>query len=83
MTSTNEMITLKYPFTHQGTDYKELSVRRPKARDSRDAMKGGGTNADNEFRLMANLCEVTPEVIGELDMADYTQLQKVYEGFLS
>ena len=75
-------ITLKYPVTHQGTEYTVLKMRRAKARDSRDAQRSGGTNADGEFRLFANLCEVSPEVIEELDMADYTRVQKVYEGFL-
>ena len=78
-----EKIALKHPVTHQGTEYTELSMRRAKARDSRDAQRGGGTAADSEFRMFANLCEVPPEVIEELDMADYAQLQGVYEGFLS
>ncbi len=78
-----EKIVLKHPVTHQGTEYTELSMRRAKARDSRDSQRGGGTAADSEFRLMANLCEVPPEVIEELDMADYVRLQQVYEGFLS
>ena len=81
--SQKENITLRHPVTHQATEYTELSMRRAKARDSRDAQRGGGTAADIEIRMMANLCEVPPEVIEELDMADYSRLQKVYEGFLS
>ena len=42
-----------------------------------------GSSADNEIRLFANLCEVSPGLIEELDMADYMRLQRVYEGFLS
>lgn len=76
-------LTLRHPVTHDGTEYKELSMRRAKARDSRDAQRGGGTPADHEIRMFANLCEVAPEVIEELDMADYVQLQKGYEDFLS
>ena len=45
--------------------------------------KAGGTDAEKEIRIFANLCEVSPDVIEGLDMADYRALQKVYEGFLS
>lgn len=76
-------IPLRYPVTHEGQEYTELSMRRAKARDSRDAQRGGGGPADHEIRMFANLCEVPPTVIEELDMADYAALQKAYEGFLS
>ena len=76
-------ITLKYPVTVDGATHTTLAMRRPKVRDSRDAQRGGGTNADSEIRLFANLCEVTPAAIEALDMADYMRMQKVYEGFLS
>lgn len=33
--------------------------------------------------MFANLCEVAPTVIEDLDLADYQALQKVYSGFLS
>ena len=75
-------ITLKYPVTVDGATHTTLTMRRPKVCDSRDAQRGG-TNADSEIRLFANLCEVTPAAIEELDMADYMRMQKVYEGFLS
>ena len=76
-------ITLKYPVTVDGATHATLAMRRPRVRDSRDAQRGGGTNADSEIRLFANLCEVTPAVIEELDMTDYVKMQKAYEGFLS
>ena len=78
-----EPLSLKYPVTHDGTEYTELRMRRAKARDSRDAQRGGGSSADSEIRLFANLCEVAPAVIEELDMADYMSLQRSYEAFLS
>ena len=79
----SQTVPLDYPVTHDGTEYTELTMRRAKVRDSRDAQRGGGTSADNEIRLFANLCEVAPAVIEEVDMADYVRLQGVYEGFLS
>ena len=78
-----DKVTLEYPVTHQGVEYTELSMRRAKARDSRDAQRGGGTAADFEIRLIANLCEVAPEVVEELDMKDYRKLTTTYEGFFA
>ena len=41
------------------------------------------SDEEKEIRLFANLCEVEPKVIEELDEADYSNLQKVYLGFFS
>ena len=76
-------ITLKYPVTVDGIEVTTLTMRRAKVRDSRDAQRDGGSSAEAEIRLFANLCEVTPAAIEEIDMADYARIQKVYEGFLS
>ncbi len=80
-----ETIQLQHPVTIEGTEIKHLNLRRPKVRDLRNAEKAGkgAGNAETEIRLFANLCEVTPETIEELDLADYGRLQKAYEGFLS
>ena len=76
-------ITLDHPITVDGAEVTSLSLRRAKVRDVRIAEKAGGGDAEREIRLFANLCEVTPEAIEELDMADYLALQKAYQGFLS
>lgn len=60
-----------------------LNMRRMKARDQVAVAKQGGTDAEQEVRLFANLCEVAPPVIEELDMKDYRKLQEAYRGFLS
>ena len=72
-------LDLKYPVTVDGAEVAGLDMRRAKARDSRDAAQGGGSPGEVEIRLFANLCEVSPKVIEELDMADYVRLQKLYE----
>ena len=41
------------------------------------------SDAEKEINLFANLCEVTPEALMELDMSDYAKLQKAYQDFLS
>ena len=76
-------LKLGHPVEVGGDKVEALTMRRPKVRDSRDAAKGGGTPADVEIRLFANLCEVSPEVVEEMDMGDYQRLQDLYTGFLS
>lgn len=76
-------ITLKLPITVAGAAYTALTMRRPKVRDMLTAERAGGNDAEREIRTFANLCEVSPEVIEELDLADYQQLQQAYRGFLS
>jgi len=81
MRTTN--ITLKYPVAVGGQDYEALTMRSAKARDQVVAQKSASNNAELELVLFSNLCEVSTEVIEELEMADYQQLQKAYNGFLS
>lgn len=75
-------VELEHPVTVEGAAYGELSMRRPKVRDMRDAEKGGGGKAETEIRLFANLCEVAPAVIEEMDLADYERLQEAFGAML-
>lgn len=75
-------ITLYYEYEADGAKVSTLTMRPPRARDSRDAQRGGGGDGEAELRLLANLCEVTPGFITELHMADYIQVQNAYRGFL-
>ena len=74
-------VTLQYPVQYQGTDYTALSMRRPKVRDQKAASKVSKDPAEQECRLFANLCEVAPEVLDELDLVDYQALQDAFKGF--
>lgn len=76
-------VDLRWPVTVDGERVSSLTVRPPLARDSRDAQRGGGAPADIEIRLLANLCEVAPEVIEVLQAADYARLQGALAGFFS
>lgn len=60
-----------------------ITIRRPKVRDRLISEKSGGSDAEKEIRLLANLCELTPPQIEELDMADYGKLQQALTDFLS
>lgn len=77
-------VELEYPVTVNGEETTELFMRRPKVRDERDARRAAGrdaTDAEREIVLLSNLCEVAPEALYELDMADYERLQKAFTDF--
>ena len=73
-------IKLKYPVIVDGQEHTELHMRRCKVKDRRLAAKQKN-DEDREITLIANLCDVTPSVIDELDSADYDQLQEALRGF--
>lgn len=74
-------VDLRWPVTVNGETVSSLTMRPPLARDVRDAQREGGTAADVELRLFANLCEVAPSTIEILQMVDYTHLQETYGVF--
>jgi hypothetical protein len=74
-------IELSYPVRSDGTELRVLQLRRPKVKDQLLVSKQGGTEEEKEVRLFANLCEVTPETIQDMDMEDYRKLQDTYVGF--
>ena len=78
-----ETIKLQFPVEHNGGEIASLKMRRPRVRDQRVADKSADDVGDKEIALFANLCEVDPEVIHDLDLADYTNVQEAYKGFLS
>lgn len=64
-------VELKYPGEADGRKISTLTMRRPKVRDERDARRQAGDNdAEHEIVPLANLCEVAPETIHELDLQD-------------
>lgn len=76
-------IEIKHPISVDGVKVKSLKLRRPKVRDMLSVESGQISDAEKEINLFANLCEVTPEALMELDMSDYAKLQKAYQDFLS
>jgi hypothetical protein len=78
----NQTIKLQYPVTINGTEYKELNMRRSKVKDRLAvANMKDKSEEEKEILLFANLCEVSPDVIRELDESDYPAVQQVYVGF--
>ena len=76
-----EKIKLEYPVKIDETTYTELTMRRGKVKDRLAVSVMKTTDEEKEISLFANLCEVSPAVIKELDETDYTKVQKVYMGF--
>ncbi|AIL13674.1 hypothetical protein IM40_09580 (plasmid) [Candidatus Paracaedimonas acanthamoebae] len=76
-------IDLKYPIMAEGREITSLTLRRPTVRDRLIAERTNGTNFEKEIRLVAALCDLAPNIIESLDMADYSELQDALSDFLS
>jgi hypothetical protein len=72
---------LKFPFTVDGTEYTELALRRPKARDVLKSQKVKG-ELDQIAAMIADLAEVPPKVVSELDAEDFAAVGEVIGNFI-
>lgn len=79
----DKTIALDYPLNLDGRQVAELTMRRPKVKDQRNADKAASDNAGKELQLFASLTGMNPEDLEEMDLSDYTKLQNAYSGFLS
>jgi len=79
----NNTIKLEYPITAGAQLIQEITLRRPKVKDTLAVQKAGGSQAEQEIRLVANLATLTPSDIEELDAADYAHVQAVLTSFFS
>ena len=81
------MSKVKIELTHSieidGAKVGVIQLRRPKVRDLLSVEKSVDNDAEKEIQLFANLSELSPDNLLELDMADYAKLQKAYQDFLS
>ena len=81
------MNKVKIELTHSieidGAKVGVIQLRRPKVRDMLSVEKSVDNDAEKEIQLFANLSELSPDNLLELDMADYAKLQKAYQDFLS
>ena len=75
-------IKLNYPIESDGANIADLNMRRSKVKDRLIVAKiKNSYDEEKEIRLFANLCEVAPNIIEELDESDYANLQKAYMDF--
>lgn len=63
-------------------DGKEVTMRRPKARDMIAASEASNNSARQEAILIANLCMMTIEDTEDLDGDDFMKLSKASHDFL-
>ncbi|MCT4575072.1 MAG: phage tail assembly protein [Alphaproteobacteria bacterium] len=79
-----QTLKLEYTITVSNQTYRELKMRRSKVKDRLAVSNMKNVSSEEkEIRLFANLCDVSPDVIKELDENDYAELQKVYMGFFN
>ncbi len=78
-----QKIKLTEPIKIDGTLVSELTLRRPKIRDRLAVERMGNIDAEKEVALIANLASISREAVEELDLADYSKIQEVLQGFLS
>lgn len=76
-----QQVQLTYPVFIGETEVTSLSIRRPRVRDQLVADKQNKDNADKEVHLMSLLAEVEKDVILQLDMEDYEEVQNTIMGF--
>ena len=75
-------IKLNYPIESDGANITDFNMRRSKVKDRLIVAKmKNSSDEEKEIRLFANLCEVAPNIIEELDESDYANLQKAYMDF--
>lgn len=77
-----KMVRLNQPVMVDGETLQEISLRRPKVRDRLAVERMGHSDAEKEVALIANLAELPPSTIEELDLADYAKVQGVLQDFL-
>ena len=78
-----QKIKLDSPVKIDGVEINELSLRKPKVRDLIVASKKNVSESEREVNLIANLAEVSPETIQELDLSDYLKIQDWLKDFLA
>jgi CRISPR/Cas system CSM-associated protein Csm5 (group 7 of RAMP superfamily) len=77
-----DTIKLIAPITIGNNTYETITIRRPKVRDRLVVERMKKTDAEKEISMIANLAEVSVDVIEEMDLADYAKIQEVLQNFL-
>tara|TARA_E500000331_G_scaffold44838_1_gene37538 strand:- start:6301 stop:6585 length:285 start_codon:yes stop_codon:yes gene_type:complete len=77
----SEVIKLQFPVLMDGTEVLELAMRRPTVRDQILFEDGKKSEARKIVTMLSNLCEVSEEVIMDLDQSDFLQLSDTLQGF--
>ncbi len=74
-------IKLKHPITADGREVAEMTLRRPKVRDIERMDKVSGAVAKT-VALIADLAEITPDQVREIDVEDFAAIDAKVNDFL-
>ncbi len=74
-------VTAQYPVTADGEVVTELRIRRPKIGDMKRLQKHKD-ELEKAIHMIANLAEVSPTVVEEMDAADFARVSEVVGGFM-
>jgi len=75
-------IKLQFPIESEGQTIETITLRRPKARDLKKMETGKGGEIAKSIDLIANLAEIPPSAVEDLDAADFQAISGVVAGFL-
>lgn len=75
-------IQLSKPITIIGAPISVLRMREPTVGDQMAMDKNGGTPAEQELSLVANLCMVAPADLHQLSLKDYKKVQAALQAFV-
>jgi hypothetical protein len=74
---------LLVPVEFDGATVTEITLRRPKGRDMKRAANTGGSNpGDATAEMIANLAEISPKLLDELDGEDWLALAETVGNFM-
>lgn len=76
-------ITLDFPISVGGVETNSLTLRRPKIADQKAVQLSKKSPMEAEIDLFANLLQITPAEISEMDLADYSKVSEAYVSFLA
>lgn len=76
-------IPLKHPYQSAGKQIEQLLFRQPKVMDLKAASRFSENSADQEVALLAILCDLVPEDLNEMHLADFQALQACFRSAVS
>ncbi|AWT13627.1 phage tail assembly protein [Stenotrophomonas maltophilia] len=68
-------ITLTRPRQVSGMETAVLRMREPTVEDMERYQDDKGSDAQREVRMIANLCEISPDDVRKMPLRDYARLQ--------
>lgn len=74
-------ITMSRPFEVDGQKRTELTMREPTVLDQLTMSHQGGSDAQQELRLLSNLLEITEADLKRMTVRDYKRVAAAYVGF--